>query len=116
MTIPDDVKTAAELYQSLSEDELFRTLVSEDDEAAFSEGGRLARGREIFQSIWREVGPLFCRYHRASGKTFGDQVSAIALLATPLLGNPSFQGVSVVAFTALAVKIGAEKLCGSLRA
>jgi hypothetical protein len=115
VTIPNDLKAAAELYQGLSENELFRTLVSEDDEAAFSEGGRLARGREIFQNIWREVGHLFCQYYRASGKTFGDQVNTIALLATPLLGNPSFQGVSVVAFTALAVKIGAEKLCGTLR-
>jgi len=96
-----------------TDEELYAELVprAEVERTAFSFDGRVARGRELFRSIWRDVRGAVCDYYRKHEKTIGNKVDLAALIATPLLNNPALAGISVVAFAALIAKIGVADLC-----
>ena len=107
------LRTEAQQYLNLPEAELYAMLVSEEEREgrAFSRGGLVARGKEIFQDVWRDVSDTVCGYYAKREKTIDSQVDVVALVATPLLGHPAVAGIGVVALSALIVKIGLGTLC-----
>jgi hypothetical protein len=113
----DAVRRDAAAMLARTDDELYAELVprAEVESIAFSFDGRVARGRELFRSIWQDVRGGVCGYYHRHEKTVGNKVDVVALIATPLLGNPAVSGISVVAFAALIVKIGVAELCAEPR-
>jgi|SRR5208282_6228936 len=112
-----DLHEQARHYIAMEEAELYASLVPEADRdaAAFAPGGLVARGKELFGSIWRDISGAVCGYYRQHEKTVSTQVDLAVLLATPLLGNPVVAGVSAMALAALIVKIGVGELCARAR-
>jgi hypothetical protein len=109
----DALRREAAAMLARTDKELYAELVpqAELERTAFSFDGRVARGRELFGSIWQDVRGLVCSYYRKHEKTVGNKVDVAALIATALLHNPALAGISVVAFAALIAKIGVAELC-----
>jgi len=108
-----DLDQAAD-YASKSLDELYASIVPEAERVAgvYAKGTLVLRGKEVFRATWARLSGVVCPFYAAHTQSISNQVDLITLVATPLLGNPELRGISVVAFAALAVKIGVHELCG----
>ena len=107
------LRSEAAAMLARTDEELYAELVPQDEveTGAFSFDGRVARGRELFRSIWQDVRGAVCGYYHKHEKTVGNKVDVAALIATALLGQPALAGISIVALAALVAKIGVAELC-----
>lgn len=108
--IPKDIELSRH-YASMQKDDLYRALVPPEQQMAFSEGGKLVRGREIFQTLLDRSHDTICQVYREREGEHRDLVALIALIAAALIGSSIILGAPAYVVAALAVKVGLSHIC-----
>ncbi|MBX6383880.1 MAG: hypothetical protein IRZ07_13045 [Microbispora sp.] len=99
-------------FAEMTEDELFTQLVPESErQDLFSFDGLVARGKQIFASRISLVRSLICEAYNSRPAVSDHSVDMVVLIATAIAGSPAVLNIPVLAFAALAVKIGLAELC-----
>jgi hypothetical protein len=108
----DKTRQQLEELLTLDQDELLIKLVPEHTRAqqAYSRGGLVTRGRDIFHRVSDDVRGAICRqYNQRTGTT--KNLVDLAVIIVPALVSVPHLSVPVLPLAALLVKTGLEELC-----
>jgi hypothetical protein len=102
----------AEHFLGLDDTELYTLLIpSESNKEFYSRGGKIARGKEMFRSLFGTVRATLCAEYGAHKDSSKNIVDLMVLIAGTLSKALHSEETAVFALSALIVKIGLAELC-----
>ncbi len=102
----------AERLLAMSENQLLELLVPEDEDVAFSEEGKAAKGRQIFNDVSNKVKNTVCTTYHQRKISINNSVDLTVLIAGSLSGAVFLGPLPILPVAALLVKMGLDLYCG----
>jgi hypothetical protein len=107
----DSLKNNAEIYATMSEEELLLLLVPEGAEQLYNKGARLARAKSILVSNFQKVREPVCKTYARHSKSFDNSIDLIALIAQSIIKSVIKIEIPIMPMAALIVKTGLLEAC-----